>query len=130
MADVMMKCGHAANAQGPTGPCCAICSLLNPDALVVDGAPPDLTGRFAQCCGARSKMPSSPSLAFFEYRGPGSRCATERCVRCGYNRLTHPDVVATNPFTGRANDRDCKGFEANPDGDEFDLYYCGHSGWD
>lgn len=130
MPDLMMKCGHAANAQGPTGPCCAICSLLNPDAYVV-GAPPDLTGRKATCCGARSTVPSSPSLAFFEYRGPGSPTATDRCVRCGYNRLTHADVTPTNPYTGRPNDRhDCEGFLANPNGAEEDLYYCGHSGWD
>jgi hypothetical protein len=129
MTDLMMKCGHAANAQGPTGPCCAICALLNPDALVVDTAPPDLTGRMATCCGARSTVPSSTSLAFFEYRGPGSDAATTHCRRCGFHKLTHADVTPMNPYTGRANDRNCPGFEAaGPD--EHDHYYCGHSGWD
>ena len=63
----MMKCGHSANATDADGkPCCAICIWLDPNAQIVDDAPPDLTGRFATCYG-HSKVPSSSNLAFFKH---------------------------------------------------------------
>ena len=113
MPDVLMKCGHRANATipawVPTGdttdrntpemeqgslPCCAICAP-RPEAYEIDENPPDLRNRKARCdCG---KEVSSPfHLPFFEYRGPGSRFVRD----------------------------------LDPEGLSFDDYYCGHAGWD
>ena len=76
-------------------------------------------GRLARCyCG--KTMPSSPSLAFFEFRGEGSMEATEHC-KCGYHRIAHePDHARRVP---------CREF--TPKGaQQFDMYYCGCRGWD
>jgi hypothetical protein len=69
----MMKCGHSANSvaiinQGVRIPSCAICAGMNPDALVIDEAPPNLEGREAVCAYDGTRVPSSPNCAFFQYR--------------------------------------------------------------
>lgn len=120
----MMTCGHSANAKRKVGddwvPACAICNTAQ------QADTPDLTGRKAICCGEDSIRDSNPdTLAFFEYRGPGSRTATSTC-KCGYAEVGHgkPHV-----------DKHCEkkngvaGFVARGPW-EFDKYYCGCRGWD
>lgn len=78
MSDLMMACGHAANATMSGAPVCAICLMAgtaeDKATTVVDA--PDLTGRRATCSyrkgrhGQRhdpSGVPSSLSLPFFEH---------------------------------------------------------------
>lgn len=75
---VLMKCGHVSQAvdQKTGKPVCAICIGLDPGAEVPEDEVPDLEGRFAVCCYSRgrngkpckNRVPSSFSLAFFEYR--------------------------------------------------------------
>jgi hypothetical protein len=132
MTPVMLECGHAANAtDGQGNPCCAICFMSTPAASVPASSAPDLSGRLAKCgCGA--KKPSSPSLAFFEFRGPGSRTANDTC-KCGYALAAHdPIEMARNVPSNRCTVVElgkCKGFE--PRGAyEFDSFYCGCRGWD
>ena len=119
----MMKCGCAAqgvkSSSGalkfdPPIPACVI-----HDCIEVADAPPDLAGRMANCAyGDHAVKPSDPErLAFFEYRGPGSRWATEIC-KCGYAKVAHE--------TGRVK---CREFQ--PRGPhERDTHYCGCRGWD
>src|SRR5215467_7499998 len=114
----MMACGHAANAVDmKTGqPVCAICVGLTADAQVTATAP-DLTGRRARCTCGKS-VPSKLTLAFFEYRGVGSKSADESCV-CGFYRVAHEEGKVP----------ECAGFVARGDVG-YDSYYCGHAGWD
>lgn len=77
-----------------------------------------MSERQARCiCG--STVPSSDKLAFFEFRGEGSKHATEIC-KCGYNITAHHvQHIAAH----------CQ--DATPRGPhEFDGYYCGCRGWD
>lgn len=122
-AHPMMKCGCA--AQGvitakagvkfdPPIPACLIHDCYEPATDT-----PDLTGRMANCAyGNHAIQPSDPEkLAFFEYRGPGSRWATDYC-KCGFAKIAHDE--------GRVK---CKTF--TPRGpNERDLHYCGCHGWD
>lgn len=86
MSQTMMKCGCAANAlrtmpDGTKVPSCVI------HECVETIEPPNLDGRIARCyCG--NTRPSSLDLAFFEYRGPGSRESIERC-KCGFFWIAH-----------------------------------------
>lgn len=85
---VMMRCGHAANAtqhgaDGTERPCCAICAGLTPAALEVDDAPPSLEGRTARCYCGRER-PSSAGLAFFAHR-PGAACDAFYCGCDGWD---------------------------------------------
>lgn len=126
---LMMKCGHASNAirtatkgekHEPPIPCCGIC-----DCTEVDDAAPSLEGRQACCSheygpkGKHAIVASSSELAFFEYRGPGSREATQKCT-CGYALVAH----------GKSGFR-CKsgGFKAKGP-QQYDHHYCGCHGWD
>ena len=68
MGEVMMKCGHAANATHNGKPVCAICFGLTPDAEIVADTAPDLTGRKARCGYCGKLTDSKTSLPFFEYR--------------------------------------------------------------
>lgn len=83
----LMKCGHTAQAiDSNNNPVCVIC-FGSPEALEVQTEMPDLTGRVARCSYYGStpsgrnhsgpckrgepchcEKPSSPDLAFFEYR--------------------------------------------------------------
>lgn len=113
----MMICGCAANAIRKVGDewvdCCTIHDTIEQTTM------PDLTGRMATCSCGR-KEPSNPDkLAFFEYRGDGSRRAQDQCT-CGYTQAAHakPHVQAK-----------CEGF--TPRGPfQYDSYYCGCRGWD
>lgn len=71
MADVMMGCGHAANAvrkvaDGPDEPVCVICIGIVDGADRVTSAP-DLSGRSSQCSYCRKVAPSRLGLPFFAY---------------------------------------------------------------
>lgn len=123
---VMMGCGHRAQGQSAAGvPVCVSCVGLHPGATVPVAAP-DLTGRSAGCiyrCGA--VRASSIDLPFFEFRGEGSREATERCFTCGMFAVAHGEV---NAATGRAGITSHPFIAAGPD--DFDKFYDGCLGWD
>lgn len=118
----LLKCGCAAQAlvyingtKNPPVPGCGLHGCVD----VVDT--PDLNHREARCmCG--KKEASSVDLAFFEYRGNGSRYAQTTC-KCGFGDMAHTqEVWDRNPHV-------CKNF--NPRGaHEFDSYYCGCRGFD
>lgn len=68
MGEVMMKCGHAGNATHNGKLVCVICFGLTPDAEIVAGTAPDLTGRKAKCGYCGKLTDSKTSLPFFEHR--------------------------------------------------------------
>jgi hypothetical protein len=122
----MMACGHVANShRSDTGtPSCVICIGIHPGAeTVVPG--PDLTDRLARCSSCKRERASDVKLAFFEFTGPGSRAAVERC-RCGFTYHAHEKI---NPLTGRPGPVTDHAFEAHGPYDR-DRYYCGCRGWD
>lgn len=87
----------------------------------------NLDGRVARCaCGM--EKPSSPDLAFFEYRGEGSSVATTSCKTCRYHRIAH-ERAANDPEATHL--RHILGHDFEPVGglDE-DIFYCGCRGWD
>jgi hypothetical protein len=92
-----------------------------------------LRDREARCtCG--QTRPSTDAiqgrLAFFEFRGEGSRSATEQCQHCGYAVVAHgPDAPVWKSGKTAVETHGCPGFE--PKGDwGYDTYYCGCRGWD
>ena len=132
----LMQCGHTAQGTMDSKPVCVVCW---PSVYAITVATkPSLEGRFATCTYNNSNdqfpekhknepIPSSYDLAFFEFRGEGSRTALTICT-CGYsiNAPRHGDswrkydpikdgefheFVSRGPF-------------------EFDTYYCGCRGWD
>lgn len=68
MNEVLMKCGHTANATygEDNKPCCLICSP-KPEAFEVITELPDLTGRKARCSDCGEIVNSNWNLPFFEY---------------------------------------------------------------
>jgi hypothetical protein len=109
----MMKCGHAQNGRDGEGNyVCVICNCKEKD-----DAPPSLEERMAEChCGR--KMKSDPSmLAFFEFRGEGSREAKDRCKNCSYYEVAHSRGIKCQNFVPHG------AFET-------DKFYCGCNGWD
>jgi hypothetical protein len=84
----------------------------------------DLTGRVAKCSCGMTRT-SDPDLAFFEYRGADSKCASNTCKHCRYYDVAHTDEVRAKNPGGRI----CSNFE--PIGPyEWDIFYCGCRGWD
>lgn len=98
------------------------------ETITLPGLTGRVAGRVARCglCGAPEPS-DREKLAFFEYCGPGSSNADDRC-ECGYAAIAHLDVVEINPHTGRRNEVRCGQF--SPRGDGPDRYYCGCRGWD
>jgi hypothetical protein len=103
-------------------------------ATTTDETPTALLTRTARCyCGA--ERPSSPSLAFFEFRGDGSDFA-KHCT-CGYAECAHDPAHMETLVHGRDGKRRptvvesgrCDGFTPRG-GAEFDSFYCGCRGWD
>lgn len=81
----------------------------------------NLTGRIARCgCGRGEPSVNHKDLAFFEYRGPGSRYEGF-CEACGRTKSAHdyPHVKEM-----------CGGYSPRVGGLDTDSYYCGHKGWD
>lgn len=64
---VLMKCGHTANAETNGKPCCLICAPKK-EAFEVITNLPDLTGRKAKCTDCDNIVDSNWNLPFFEYR--------------------------------------------------------------
>jgi hypothetical protein len=76
---VMLKCGCAAHARKKVGDDWVPSCITHNCTEQVEA--PSLAGRIARCdCG--NTQPSSLKLAFFEFKGDGSREATEKC-KCG-----------------------------------------------
>jgi hypothetical protein len=86
--------------------------------------------RMARCfCGQEVPSSEHERLAFFQYRGEGSRDAEEVCKHCRYHEVAHTDQ---EDMRGRINvvaSGRCKGFEPHGPWDH-DTYYCGCRGWD
>lgn len=83
---------------------------------------PDLTGRKAACTYGGNVRDSDWNLAFFEYKGPGSRDAEDVC-KCGFHRSAHtPEMRAKSHRPG------CDNFQPRGPA-EYDKYYCGCYGW-
>jgi hypothetical protein len=132
----LMKCGCAAqgvlSAKGgvkfdPPIPACVV-----HDCYEMADSVPDLTGRMADCDyrpDGHATKPSSFDLAFFEFRGEGSREATEIC-KCRMSRKLHDENGGKIPARKYAMlMKGCAGFM--PKGpQERDRYYCGCHGWD
>jgi len=124
---VMMKCGHESNSTFNGGyPGCAICAGTTPDALIIEGKPLDLTNREARChCGITRPSYPPERLAFFEYRGEGSRSASI-CKVCGCVLEAHT-LDAKWPELRKCTEDNTY----QPRGDiGYDSFYCGCDGWD
>lgn len=125
-----MKCGCVSSgvlrARGRVkfDPPIPICVVHECDEIATEK--PDLTGRLARC-GCGKTMPSDyEALAFFEYRGPGSRFGRRVCKTCRYADVAHEKKKAEKPGHLKLV---CDKFA--PIGEhQFDAYYCGHAGWD
>lgn len=122
----MMRCGHAANAEHEGNPCCVICAGTSPDAYRVSDYPTDIVERKAKC-GCGKVMSYSNTLAFYEYRGEGSRTSTH-CKICGFSAQAHKEEKPAHYATLQK----CKdeGTYTPQGGLEYDSFYCGHAGWD
>lgn len=74
MSRPLMQCGHVSQGDvvdaktGARRPCCVICIGIAPGAETEAEALPSLTGRESVCSMCRTRVPSSYTLAFFEYR--------------------------------------------------------------
>ena len=129
MADIAMECGCAANCERlqPDGKYAPWC--FRHDTGKVAPAKPDLTGRVARCTyGCGHEEPSAFRLAFFEYRGPGSREGREICV-CGYHLVAHERDERRVMPQSVVEAGKCKGFVARGPAAK-DSYYCGCRGFD
>jgi hypothetical protein len=67
MKNIVMKCGHTANAvklvKGEEVPCCVICDCIEPCEKSTN-----LDNREARCTYCGHKVKSDINLPFFEYR--------------------------------------------------------------
>lgn len=141
----LMECGHTANAvDSNTGKdVCVICIGIYPGADKIAKNQPWLEGRIAKCAYDHennphedSRVPSSLGLAFFEYRGLGSRDSEDLCGHegCGYGKVAHVGPYLGSWLKnadGSPNGRAISDHEFTPHGPwEEDRYYCGCRGWD
>lgn len=87
----------------------------------------DPTTRVARC-GCGNERPSSPGLAFFQFRGEGSRDALAACKTCWLYEVAHvvdPTRVDSRPHP------ETIGHAFEPHGAfDVDLFYDGCRGWD
>lgn len=68
MNNVLMKCGHTANAEYEDGkPCCLICAPKT-EAFEIVEEKPNLKGRKAKCTDCGKITDSRWDLPFFAYR--------------------------------------------------------------
>jgi hypothetical protein len=115
----LLKCGHTDSSlifdkeKKNWVRACGLCNVTEEETQF------PLEGREAICsCGHRQPSAKFESLAFFEFRGEGSKKAKIMCKHCGYYDTAH-----SRP------DMECKTFE--PKGAfEFDSFYCGCRGWE
>lgn len=120
----VLSCGHTANAVRDDGtPSCAIDSVTDVTLEV------DITERRARCGygGCGRVQTSSRGLAFYEYKGPGSKYATKTCGNCGMHEVTHMEI---NPSTKRPGHKHGVCEFTPTGGAEYDEFYCGCRGWD
>lgn len=90
-------------------------------------------GKYGKC---PDPLPSDPSAAFFEDRGPDSRHAVETCGVCGFAQVAHT-VEQMERIAGPGRTRRptivesgrCSGFVPAGPADH-DRYFCGCWGWD
>jgi len=145
----LMKCGHIANSISNNKPACVICSCFEID--TEHNVEELLKNRKARCgfygkqthksecskCGSTCtcERDSSPNLAFFEYRGPGSKYES-KCKNCFYFADAHPSQGGTGYYENSKKkmeslcEHNGKQFEPCVGGLEFDEFYCGCHGWD
>lgn len=93
---------------------------------------PVLDDRVAVCPYCKTERPSATTLAFFEYRGPGSRDAQNQCGNCGYYETAHLPLEQSTRVSGKSvvERGVCPGFKPMPEGRPTDSFYCGCRGWD
>ena len=76
-------------------------------------------------CTCGKIVPSNPQLAFFEDRSAGH--TDDYCRHCRYAPIAHTKKAETDaPHLRNV----CDNFEPLSEGMPYDLYYCGHGGWD
>lgn len=85
-----------------------------------------MTTRIARCTCGKTET-SHSELPMFQFRGEGSRAATETCGECNYHPIAHER--AKDPT--QLHLKHIRGHEFSPAGSfDFDLFYCGCRGWD
>ncbi len=89
-------------------------------------------GREARCSYCQTVVPSRESLPFFQFRGEGSREATETCRVCRcYEIAHHPRTDGPEAYRGKIPSVIGTPHPFEPHGAyEFDGYYCGCRGWE
>ena len=121
MENIMLSCGcRAQSINGKGEPSCPTHSTMPGGVHPIEC--PNLEDRKARCdCGKVEK--SSLDLAFFEFRGAGSRAGWNTRKNCRYDKVAHrPEITNKNKAV-------CLNFESIGSF-EFDKYYCGCYGWD
>lgn len=121
MSNVILSCGCRSQSINGKGEPSCITHFDMPGGVHPIECP-NLEGRKARCTCGRTEI-SSLDLAFFEFRGPNSRAGNVTCKNCRYHDVAHrPEIWAKNKSV-------CHNFEPIKNF-EFDLFYCGCSGWD
>lgn len=82
--NVLMKCGHAANATLDDKPVCAICYGLKDGANLAVAETPNLEGRKSRCWYCNKLESSSVELPYFAYR-PEAAFDSYYCGCHGWN---------------------------------------------
>ena len=142
MGNVLMQCGCVSQGTNGKGePVCVIHHGFIPEAFIVQNEKPSLEGRKAKCTSCHKEpVDSLYGLPFFEYKGPGSWTAINRCNYCGWFKDQHPSMGGTgcyknsnNPLPALCERKDNMKFlrfKPLSQGEEFDSYYDGCYGWD
>jgi hypothetical protein len=86
--------------------------------------PKQLEGREAECDRCHVRRPSDPKLGFFEFKGEGSRHATESCKHCMYLKCAHERQPALVVPTSCVERGECSGFEPRGPAPT-DSFWCG-----
>lgn len=134
---MLMKCGHESQAtyqatkDSPVQDSCVICwDPHTTDWRAPEDNKPDLTNRQAQCSCGRTRPSDPDKLAFFEYRGPGSKIAARACKHCGFYEEAH-STGFWNKSNGDLSLLSPRFHAFKPHGPyDFDEFYCGCRGWD
>ncbi len=92
-----------------------------------------MSDRTASCTYCGETAPSSPSLAFFEDRGPDSKRANETCAICLCYEVAHQPRGDDAPISMRGKIPSVIGepHDFKPHGAyKTDGFYCGCRGWE